>query len=355
MNNQVDTPVAPAKHLRMNYVLYPHYKKLHEDFTPCLLDADFQWYKNSGAESFFNKWRETPFNVNFTRGHFFDPGGGNLPNGGELLAYYVPVSWARLPSPPSQADKAQAPENPATLIEENFYGIHFIRKKMIQAAKQALGITAVDDLGVLSGIDEQDRWIPYCVFFQNILAHEFCHAWVEDLVCFVDTTKYCYGQGDVRQQAIRNEEALCDTIAYAWMCNFIETTPLNENQKDNLRERFREWMREGLPGYKNFSEQNELPLKSKKLLFSKEGLPAENLDPNQEGFQIGFIPLLRDVFGIRYYKRENPIPTYFNYDLTAEKSNLGSDLPRPGSPQYAATMPENRYWRGNRVPIYWHA
>lgn len=335
----MDIPVAPAKHGKMNYVVYPHYENLHEKFTPCLLDADFQWYKNSGADKFFNQWRDTDYNDKFTREDFFDPRDGNLPNGGELLAYYVPVSWALAP---------------ATSREENFYGIHFRRGKMIQAAKQALGITGENKLGVLNHFEEKDRWIPYCVFFQSILAHEFCHGWVEDLVCLFDPSKYCYGSRVNRQKAIINEEALCDTIAYAWMCNFLETTPLNENQKNKLRERFRVWMRKGLPGYKNFSEQNELPLKSEKLLVSKDGLPAENLDKNQDNFRIGFIPLLRDVFGIKNFKIENPIPSYFNYDTTTNQSDLNAVFPRPGMPLYASTMPENRYWRGNRVPIFWH-
>ena len=344
-----DIPVAPVKLKRTNFVLWQNFeqKNLNQTFIRSLLDADYIWYKKSGADNFFNKWKEEQFDSNI--GPFFDQRGDGEAN--EILAYYKPATWA---SDPSKYDD-----------EKNFYGIHFDRKLMIQAAKRALGININSfgkiNNGILIGIEnEKHHWIHYWAFFQYILAHEFCHAWIEDLVCSIDPAKYNRAiitrDQTKKKRDHDQEEALCNTVGYGWMANFLDTTPLEYSVKETIKENILNWMRHCPSGYKNFNAIGCSPLFSSDLMNSDDGLNPYFSDSEQDrlSYKIGFIPLLRDAYEIKDCKVDNPIFAYFNYNRDKDASNIGDTLPRPGKPEYASSLVVNRFWRGNRVPIFWH-
>jgi hypothetical protein len=190
-----------------------------------------------------------------------------------------------------------------------------------------------------------EKWIPYCVFFHKVLAHEHCHAWIEDLVTFANKDWYSINPNSPAYK--REEEALCNTVGYAWALNFLKTTPLSHTEQNEILDCLSNWMRGCPDGYNNFQKIEDLPVQSYDLLYGK--IPSVNAD-----FHIGISELLRDRYGITGVPIENPIGDYFNFDRDQKQSKIGDVVPRPGTSRYASTLKENCYWRGNRIPIYWH-
>ena len=138
-------------------------------------------------------------------------------------------------------------------------------------------------------------------------------------------------------------------MGYGWAHDFLKTTPLDSTEQNEILDCLKDWMRNCPAGYNNFQPIEDLPICSYDLLYGNDKIRAHGAD-----FFIGVSQLLRDSYALREIPIENPIGEYFNFNKDQQQTNLGSVLPRPGTPQYAFTMEENCYWRGNKVPIYWH-
>jgi hypothetical protein len=322
MDISTTPPIAPSI-LGLNYT-WPKYKSTDFDrYVRCLLDADYSWYEESGAELVFEKWHK-PVSE----------------NSNNLEPFQLGDNKDRLPF---QAIERLAWYHLAFNDDPDKYGIHFDLRRMEEASRRCL-YSLVQEKQIYP------RWIPYCAFFQMVLAHEHCHAWVEDIVCFNDKAWYTNNVRNPEYRTyIMEEEALCNTIAYSWAKDFIQTTTLESRQQNDVLRCISDWMRKCPDGYKNFVEIEDFALQSNSILIDENGIDAHGAD-----YQIGFIPLLKDRYKIPESSAKYSLPLYFNFDLSDNKSNLGKNIPRPGTPDYKDTVARNCYWRGAKVPIHWH-
>ena len=322
MDFSTTPPIAPTI-FGLNYI-WPKYRG--EDlkkYARCLLDADYSWYEESGAKEVFEKWHK-PVSKNSTHLESFKLGDNNdrLPfQPIERLAWYHLAFYGN-------PDK---------------YGIHFDLKRMEEASRRCL-------YSLVQESEIYPRWIPYCAFFQMVLAHEHCHAWVEDIVCYNDKDWYTNNVKNPEYSTyIIEEEALCNTIAYSWAKDFLRTTTCDSRQQNDVLRCISDWMRKCPEGYKNFVEIEDFALQANSILTDEKGIDAHGAD-----YKIGFIPLLRDRYKIPQSYTKYSLPLYFNFNLSENKSNLGTPISRPGTPDYKDTVAKNCYWRGAKVPIHWH-
>jgi hypothetical protein len=330
MKIQFQPPLAPS--IQGFDFVWPKYKSTDFNrYARCLLDADYSWYEESEAELVFAAWHGEPEKLSNTNKPFEEKNVDkpwHSDERTERLAWYVLA--CNYNSVPGMLHKNVSVE----------YGIHFDLHRMKQASRTCFYELVKDK--------SYPKWIPYCVFFQMVLAHEHCHAWVEDLVTLANKDWYKIHPNS--PSFIAQEEALCNTVGYGWAHDFLKTTLLDSTEQNEILECLKEWMRTTCPpGYNNFQPIEGLPICSYDLLYGNDKIHARCAD-----FFIGVSQLLSDSYGLRDIPIENSIGEYFNFNKDHQKTNLGSVLPRPGTPQYASTMEKNCYWRGNKVPIYWH-
>ena len=326
---KIQPPLAPTIQ-DFNFV-WPIYKSIDfNDYARSLLDADYSWYKESGADVVFSAWHDEPAppsnnNNPFEYKNVEKPWHSDERK--ERLAWYVlACNYNSIPGMMKKNVNVQ-------------YGIHFDLHRMKQASRCCF-YELVED-------KSYPKWIPYCVFFQKVLAHEHCHAWVEDLVTYAAPD--WYKNHPDAPLFIAQEEALCNTVGYGWAHDFLKTTPLDSAEQNEILECLKKWMQTCPPGYNNFQPREDLPICSYDLLYGNDKIPAHDAN-----FFIGIAQLLSDSYGLSDPSVKNTIGEYFNFNEAQQQTNLGSVLPRPGTPLYATTMEANCYWRGINIPIYWH-
>lgn len=149
-------------------------------------------------------------------------------------------------------------------VKRERYGIHLHRKGVARMSAE-----------IHQKCPDEPLIIVQLAAVYSLLAHELCHAWIEDLCSVVD-----FLQGVDKSKAERRyslthrrhrgyilmEEALCNTAAYGWLHGFLQAPDCMVGMPSFDPERilcaFEKWMRQQPLGYRDFVAINDAPVQS---------------------------------------------------------------------------------------------
>jgi hypothetical protein len=159
---------------------------------------------------------------------------------------------------------------PAHYSNHSAFGIHITKRGVAKIAES-----------VSRRCPEQPLEIIQIAAFYLLVAHEMCHAWIEDICSIHDFANFERRAKSSRQYAkthkeygsyIFMEEAICNTAAYGWLRTFLFTSPSDGREKDMpvfndhaVLRAFVAEMRSQPKGYRDFIEIDDEPPESGKL------------------------------------------------------------------------------------------
>lgn len=342
---EIGAPIASKLTTHNNE--WPQYK-FDKKFIPCVLDATAEWYKESKAKEFFCEWtKELKKNVDYSKPPQWIEDQKRMVESHDytsrdwvpfdILAWYFPASIE-----PSK-NLGYLCDNQAD--QTGVYGIHFCVEKMKDTCHRVVGFTLGDTL-------KNDLWLAYSAFFQMVLAHEYCHAWVEDIVLACEllvmrnpSKNYYKNKLQLTRGYIKNEEALCNTVAYGWLKHFLQTIELDEKIKAEIQKHITKFMKSQPLGYSDFIEIETLPIQNEFFL----GLNSES--PNI--IELVVETYLNCAEEACYVDRIKKIVyEYFDFSIKNNQTNVKPKNLIPGLPDYRAPR-LGKMWKAP-VPIFFH-
>jgi len=342
--SEIGSPLASK--LTNNDCAWPKYQL---NYLPCVLDATANWYEKVGAEDFFKEWiKDSNTNINTSTPPDFindqhTKVSARLKNQNGILDWepFDALAWYYPASLPEVNGSTNLCVLPST--DNCKYGIHFCLDKMKRACHYVIGYPLKNTL-------KDELWLGYLAFFQMVLAHEYCHAWVEDIVLasellvLRDTKDYYKNKLHETKGYIEYEEAICNTVAYGWLNHFLATTTLSFERKEEIKKQIVKFMKSQPRGYNDFSEIKTLPIKDSEFLgiaeFSKNNiikLVTETYFPKNKSAVLAIKKIIFD---------------YFDYSTKKNISKVKDVNLVPGNPEYRAPM-LGKMWKAP-VPIYFH-